>query len=275
LPEEEEDGADQELADIKSGKIEAIEVSSAESSSSSYQSSEPPSNQAADYPAAKRTRFETQDIINAETQQPDLSMPLPPDSDEDDMRSDDGIAEKLNTTKTHEPETQPPDTDDDSDDPLSDLFIAPFPPAAQRKAARDMPPRPTQPLRPFTKSPAKSRQAAPTKPTNLAETQTLVEELDINDYFATTQARLRVSEAAVLAALQATSMRPELADIILHHQKVHREFPRDMPGVWTAEEDAVVEGGNAKLMKGLVVKHGWEEMERRLEYLRQYREADG
>ncbi|KAK0333883.1 hypothetical protein LTR94_018955 [Friedmanniomyces endolithicus] len=275
LPEEEEDGADQELADIKSGKIEAIEVSSAESSSSPYQSSEPPSNQAADYPAAKRTRFETQDIINAETQQPDLSMPLPPDSDEDDMRSDDGIAEKLNTTKTHEPETQPPDTDDDSDDPLSDLFIAPFSPAAQRKAAQDMPPRPTQPLRPFKKSPAKSRQAPPTKPTNLAETQTLVEELDINDYFANTQLRLSVSEAAVLAALQATSMRPELADIILHHQKVHREFPRDMPGVWTAEEDAVVEGGNAKLMKGLVVKHGWEEMERRLEYLRQYREADG
>ncbi|KAK1056866.1 hypothetical protein LTR74_014610 [Friedmanniomyces endolithicus] len=275
LPEDEEQDADQERADINGGQIEAIEVSSAESSSSPYQSSEPPSVQAADYPLAKRMEFETQDIINAETQQPDLSMPLPPDSDGDDLRSDDGIAEKLNTTKTHEPETQPPDTDDDSDDPLSDLFIAPSPPVAQRKAARDPPPRSTQPLRPFKKSPAKSRQAPPAKPTNLAETQTLVEELDINDYFANTQLRLSVSEAAVLAALQATSMRPELADIILHHQKVHREFPRDMPGVWTAEEDAAVEGGNARLMKGLVVKHGWEEMERRLEYLRQYREADG
>ncbi|KAK0897662.1 hypothetical protein LTR57_021983 [Friedmanniomyces endolithicus] len=275
LPEDEEHDADQELADISRGQVEAIEVSSAESSSSPYQSSESPSIKAAHHPAGKRTQFETQDIINAETQQPDFSMPLPPDSDEDDLRSDSGVAGKVNATKTHESKTHPPDTDDDSDDPLSDHFIAPFPPAAQRKATQDPPPRPTQPLRPFRKSPAKPHPSPPAKPTNLAETQTLVEELDINDYFATTQHRLNVSEAAVLAALQATSMRPELADIVLHHQKVHREFPRDMPGVWTAEEDAVVEGGNARLMKRLVVKHGWEEMERRLEYLRQYREADG
>ncbi|KAK1813574.1 hypothetical protein LTR12_012075 [Friedmanniomyces endolithicus] len=275
LSEEGEHDADQVLADINRVQIDAIEVLSAESSSSPYHSSEPPSIQAADYPIAKGMKFETQDIINAETQQPDLSMPLPPDSDEDDMRSNDGFAGKLDATKTHESETQPPDSDDDSDDPLSDLFIAPFPPAAQRKATRDAPTRPTQPLRPFKNSPAKTRPPPAAKPTDLAETRTLVEELDINEYFTTIQLRLQVSEAAVLAALQATSMRPELADIILHHQKVHRELPRDMPGVWTAEEDAVVEGGNARLMKGLVVKHGWEEMERRLEYLRQYREADG
>ncbi|KAK0254976.1 hypothetical protein LTS09_010089 [Friedmanniomyces endolithicus] len=270
LPEEGKLNADEELAaDVGGGQVEAIEVSSAESSSSPYQSSEPPSIRGTCYPTAKKSHFETQDIINAETQQPDLSMPLPPDSDEDASRSDDGIAENLNAPETHETETQRPDTDDDSDDLLSDLFIAPFQPAAQGKASRDPPP-----LRPFQMSPPKPRRPPLAKPTNLAETQTLVEELDINEYFATTQLHLKVSEAAVLAALQATSMRPELADIVLHHQKVHREFPRDLPGVWTVEEDAVVEGGNARLMKGLVVKHGWEEMERRLEYLRQYREAD-
>ncbi|TKA79603.1 hypothetical protein B0A55_03363 [Friedmanniomyces simplex] len=267
LPEEEDEVDEDEAvaADGVRGQADSIEISSAESSSSPYQSSEAASSQAADYYTAKVTQLGTQDILNAETQQPDLSMPLPPDSDEE-------IEDEMDVNETHESEMRPTDSDDASDhasdDLHSDPIRAPAPPTAQRKAALANPPQPSHPLRPFKKSPPKPRQ----HPINLSETQTLNDD-DFEEYFTTTQLRFKVSETVLLAALKATSMRPALAEIVLLDQRAGRGFPRDIPGAWTAEEDAVLEGGNARLMKGLGERHGWEEMYRRLAYLQEYREG--
>ena len=75
----------------------------------------------------------------------------------------------------------------------------------------------------------------------------------------------------IIEALECTSMRPELAELVLVEVKAGRGVPDDVAGCWTAEEDAVIEGGNARAMRGVVGKHGWVEVENRLGFLEKWR----
>ena len=195
--EEEEDGfiVDQEI-------VERLSSSPSSSSSSSEDSSESD-------PEPPRP-LETQDILNAETQQPDLAMPLPPESD------------------------------DESQALPSDPPGATQPPAGQR---------------------------------NVVESQKIPDE-DVNDYINTMIVR-GYKESSVVKALKCTSMRPDLAELVLLEEKAGKGFPRDVAGVWSEEEDRKLEGGNAGMIKELEAKHSWEECAERMVFLQEWREEEG
>lgn len=200
---------------------DVVELSSSPSSSSSSSEADAsieltPSNNRQSH---RRTAIETQDILDAETQQPDFDIPPPPDSDsesEEDLPSD---------------PLQPPSS---------------------------------PPLAPTTTS---------TSQRPLAETQTLPDS-DLNTYIDTMVVAHNYSEASVINALKCTSMRPELAELVLLLEKAGKGLPNDVAGVWSEEEDRVVEGSNARELKLLVEKHGWEEVEGRMRFLQDWREED-
>ena len=151
--------------------------------------------------------LETQDIFHAETQAPDLNIPLPPESD-DDMEN---------------PDAQPPN------------------PSHQATSRR-------------------SRQ----KPEKLGVT-------DLEEWTATMQFR-GFSRGAMIRALKCTSMRPDLAELVLLEEKSGRGFPSDVPGIWSEVEDQQLEGGNGKLLEDLTAKHGDDEYYARLKFLSDWRD---
>jgi telomeric repeat-binding factor 2-interacting protein 1 len=44
-------------------------------------------------------------------------------------------------------------------------------------------------------------------------------------------------------------------------------------GIWSEEEDKMLEGGNARALRKLEEKHGWKECEERLKFLEDWREG--
>ncbi|KAF2173037.1 hypothetical protein M409DRAFT_16987 [Zasmidium cellare ATCC 36951] len=78
-------------------------------------------------------------------------------------------------------------------------------------------------------------------------------------------------KGAVVKALKSTSMRPDLALLVLIEQKAGKGFPADVSGVWTKDEDTVLESGNAQGIEELEKKHGWEEMAVRMKFLEDWR----
>lgn len=194
--------------------------------------------------------LDTQGIVNAETQQLDFDMPLPPDSDEDQtpylsQSTRPQHHEKLKSPAPYQAIPRSTNTPKAKNPPLYELAAA---------AALSQPRR---------------RSAPPAR--NPAESRTLDDD-DIMTYIAFMVER-GYSEQAVFEALQATSMRPELAEEVLWQQRQGRGFPQGLAGVWTQEEDRLVEGGDAGAMRELEGKHGWEECMGRLEYLKEWREA--
>lgn len=164
----------------------------------------------------------TQDILDAETQQPDFHMPMPPDTDDD----------------------------------------------------AELPADPLQSLRPPTSSSAAISQSQ--QPVDLSQTQTLsTHNDDIDTYITTMNVRRGYSEASIIRALKVSSLRPELAELVLSEEKAGRGVPKDVAGVWDEVEDAVIEGGDAAKMRRVEEKHGWDELVARLEFLRSWREAEG
>ncbi|KAK4901682.1 hypothetical protein LTR27_001454 [Elasticomyces elasticus] len=247
---------------------DTIEISSAEPPSSPYQSSRAPSSQAGEEPAASRRQLATQDILDAETQLPDLSMPLPPDSEDEMSDADDETSAAASTSRMLHHEAQPSLVEESEDD--SQELPAPSAKQPQRAAAQSLPTPPLQPLRPFKKLTTKPPQAPLVPRIDLAETQSL-EEDDIDEYITATKLRYNFSEEAIMHALKATSIRPDLAEIILFDQRAGRKFPTDVPGIWTPEEDAIIEGGNARLIRQVQARHGSEECDKRLTWLEWYR----
>ena len=191
---------------------EVVEVSTSSSSSSSDDESKVSDPMIGDKGGGKKA-LETQDILNAETQQPDFAMPLPPDSDVD-----------------------------------SDDFYTSSPPAANVNTAN-----------------LESQRV-------LTQTQTLPD-ADLNTYI-DTQILHGYAEASIIAALKCTSMRPDLAELVLLDEKAGRGLPKDLAGIWTEEEDGVLESGNARGLRKLEEKHSWRECEERMKFLEDYREED-
>ncbi|KAG9944915.1 hypothetical protein KCU85_g7616, partial [Aureobasidium melanogenum] len=74
------------------------------------------------------------------------------------------------------------------------------------------------------------------------------------------------TEEDVIAALRQTSFNPKLASIVL---KAEGEV--GMAGVWTAEEDRMVEGSDANAIRRLEVKHGKGSVSNRWQFLDDWR----
>ncbi|CAK3995921.1 hypothetical protein B0A50_04318 [Lecanosticta acicola] len=216
-----EDEPDQQVAQDAGAagqdQAEPIEITSSSSESSSYHGSEDGDRTLTQSHAHA---VETQDILNAETQAPDLSMLLPPDI-EDDMGEEEDFGE---------PRPRPRQQRVSSGG--SGLFV--------------------------------SQQESEPGP----ESQTSTPDLDA--WIATMEVRgFKTSD--VIRALKCTSMDPDLAELILREEKAGMGFPKDVPGIWSEDEDRVLEGGNAIAIKALVKKHGWDGYDARREFLEEYR----
>ena len=187
------------------------------SSSSSSSSDDDSEASAAAYVVVEERKkaLETQDIVNAETQQPDLGMPLPPDSD------------------------------DESDDLYSDSV--------------------NQPSSPPNAATLESQHA-------LAETQKLPDnELDA---YIDKMVVFGYKEASVIAALKCTSMRPDLAELVLLDEKAGKGLPKDVAGIWSEGEDQMLESGNARGLRKLEERHTWKECEERMQFLQEWRDEE-
>ncbi|PPJ49568.1 hypothetical protein CBER1_01910 [Cercospora berteroae] len=82
------------------------------------------------------------------------------------------------------------------------------------------------------------------------------------------------NESAIIEAIKCTSLQLDLAEFVLMHVKGGKGIPTDVPGVWSEDEDEQLEGGNAKAIRLLEKKHGWDACRARLNYLEQYRDTD-
>ncbi|TKA26872.1 hypothetical protein B0A50_04318 [Salinomyces thailandicus] len=230
-----------------------IEVSSASSSSSpdpssSDQQEDDESDDRNNAPAA----LETQDIVSAETQQPDFAMLLPPDSEDE--------SEELPTDPLRVPPPSRPATN------------LPRGPQNHRRSTKRYIASSKQTPRRSTSSRPRYPPASQTQPINLSETQTLSADAEIETFLTTMNIRYKVPEATVIHALKCTSMRPELAELVVLERKAGRGLPNDIPGVWSERDDKVAEGGDANALKRLEEKHGGgNEVMGRLRFLDEWR----
>lgn len=90
------------------------------------------------------------------------------------------------------------------------------------------------------------------------------------DQFINTQLRLGSPIEDIHFALFRTSLNAKLAARVLYSMRKGRGLPMDMPGVWTEEEDEVLQGGDAAAMRRLEAKKGVMAFEARLELLEKF-----
>jgi hypothetical protein len=97
---------------------------------------------------------------------------------------------------------------------------------------------------------------------------------DIDEWI---EQRLRMGKAKneqqIITALRCTTMDPDLADQVLDYLAAGKGIPQHMRGVWTAEDDASMEGTDARNIDRLLKKHGTELYNARFEYLEMVRAA--
>ena len=229
----ESEGTNAPNAGQSDGQRQAIAISSAEPTSSPYKSSgEDELSQDGRRPVPAAQVFDTQYILNAETQQPDFDMPLPPDSEE--YEDDEALSVLQSSSGTRIRNGNPSVTQS----------------AIKRRTTLDH-----------------------SYNVDRTETQALEGDDDIDDFIATRSLRFSIDEATIINALKATSMRPELAELVMLEQKAGKGLPNDVPGIWSAEEDEIIEGGNAKRINMVSQKHGWTEVIRRMNFLSEWRET--
>ncbi|KAF7189990.1 hypothetical protein HII31_08321 [Pseudocercospora fuligena] len=216
-----------------------IEISSASPPSSSLESSLHSQGKLYGSGAQKVGHaVETQDIYNAETQVPDFAMPPPTFDDESDENTGgprpDRNESTLNNGRT-------------------------IPPSAFLSQPEDLESQADQ-----------SHERTPDNEDEVPSSQDDAAKLE--DWMATMQVR-GYKEAAIVQALKCTSMRVDLAHLVLISTKAGKGVPDDVPGIWSEHEDDVLESGNARGIKHLEGKHGWDECEARLNYLAEWRDA--
>ncbi|KAF2210828.1 hypothetical protein CERZMDRAFT_44672 [Cercospora zeae-maydis SCOH1-5] len=107
-------------------------------------------------------------------------------------------------------------------------------------------------------------------PTPVLETDD--DAVQLKSWMATMQVRGH-DESAIIQAAKCTSLQLELAELVLMHIRGGKGVPNDVPGVWTEYEDEQLEGGNARAIRLLENKHGWDACRTRLDYLEKYRDA--
>ncbi|KAI6843130.1 hypothetical protein KC342_g1153 [Hortaea werneckii] len=255
---------------------ETIEVSSTSSSSSSSQVSSKAVRdvdpQIAHTRESRHDAPDTQEILNAETQKPDFDMPLPPDSQEE---GDQDLEDLPEDPLTLQPPPERPANAPQQRQYEPEIEI---PASARRLGKRpargeDRQPAPSsQPIPRRTSRLPPTSSAQPTQPLNLNTTsQPLSTDPEIETFITTMQVRYACADSAAIAALKSTSMRPDLAELVVLEGKAGRGLPDDIPGIWSEEEDRALEGGDARLLRRLETKHSWDEAMARLEFLGEWR----
>ncbi|KAF2485530.1 hypothetical protein BDY17DRAFT_344361 [Neohortaea acidophila] len=273
--------------------VDADEIASQSSRSSfASSSSEEPSN-LHNTQHLRVNVFETQDILNFETQLPDFDMPLPPDSDGDVAEND--AAAMLGALKrgwtAGEDDVLLRGTEEGMN---ASQIIRTYGLARSQSAVRNRrkllaeqftanrasnsPPSDASLERDrsddgFEREPGLRRSAMANSQRDLSNTQEIAHG-DMDDYIENRKVTYGSDEQAIIEALKRTSMRWELADLVLLDAKTGRGLPSDIPGIWSLQEDAVLESGDARGLRLLEEKHTWEECERRMEFLQQLREED-
>ncbi|CAG8253084.1 unnamed protein product [Penicillium salamii] len=82
-----------------------------------------------------------------------------------------------------------------------------------------------------------------------------------------------VNETYIFDALACTSMDPMMADKILKHLSAGKGIPRNVRGVWTAEDDECFQSEEHAKVQRALSKHGAEAYKARWEYFRGARES--
>ena len=77
-------------------------------------------------------------------------------------------------------------------------------------------------------------------------------------------------EEDVLTSLKVSSMNIVTAQVVLISIAQGLGVPKDMPGVWSEEEDQILRGGSARKIEELRIKHGSDKWDERLKYLENY-----
>ncbi|KAI9835849.1 MAG: hypothetical protein M1819_001747 [Sarea resinae] len=79
------------------------------------------------------------------------------------------------------------------------------------------------------------------------------------------------SEGDILLSLKCSSMDTQLAQIALHSLAQGRGIPVNVRGIWTPEEDELLDGGNSRKIRALEEKHGTEAFNARWDFMGHYR----
>ncbi|EGP88428.1 uncharacterized protein MYCGRDRAFT_71018 [Zymoseptoria tritici IPO323] len=125
--------------------------------------------------------------------------------------------------------------------------------------------------------PAKPATKHKVRPGRTVESQALTGDPEqiadkLDEWIATQEVRGYNNEASMRAML-CTSMRPDLAELVLLGEKGGTGLPHDVSGIWSEREDRAVEGGDAAAIRRLEAKHGWDECKARLKFLADWREV--
>ncbi len=103
-------------------------------------------------------------------------------------------------------------------------------------------------------------------PTSSTTSTTSTSNLDLDTWL-----QLRASEGKkkqhLLAAAEATNMHKKLADAVYESLERGRGVPRDVPGVWTKEDDELLMGTDARGVERVERKHGARSVAERWECL--------
>ncbi|KAF2726155.1 hypothetical protein K431DRAFT_280177 [Polychaeton citri CBS 116435] len=187
-----------------------------------------------------RAGMDTQAFLDVETQKPDFHMPLPSDLDADD-------SSKI------------------------------LPQNSSKEVAYQMPTSPRRSTHKSVQDPFPHNQHIE----NMEQTHGGEERPGLNamNDWIESMMGLKHKEATIIWALKRCSMRPELAELVLHYHKKGKGLPLDVPGIWSEEEDLILQGHDAKGLSWLEEKHGgsvggWDEMNDRMEFLDQLNEYD-
>ncbi|KAL8641818.1 MAG: hypothetical protein Q9228_001414 [Teloschistes exilis] len=140
---------------------------------------------------------------------------------------------------------------------------APPPPSPPQETAAATPSPPPPP----PSSASKTKAKAP----RLKKVLTLHSAAEVDECLAQNVA-LGYKEDEILSALKCTSMDPELTRRALESMaKNGGAVGVGMKGYWTEEDDRDLECGDARRVRRVEAKHGTEGVERRWEWLREYR----
>lgn len=210
--------------------------------------------------------------------------PAIPSFDAEDLtkRATDYIPQIVPSTPNQSPPVKTETVDESSQDATSDeadaanLGTAPRPQSTFRKTT-STPVQATSALLPEEEANLNALMELPFPPVLTSDSEDVEsttkddgDEEAVHDLDEWIEERLRtrkVNEEQILTALRCTTMDQDLADRVLDHLAAGKGIPRDMRGVWTAEDDACLEGTNARDIERLLKKHGTKLYNKRFKYL--------
>ncbi|KAI9716988.1 MAG: hypothetical protein M1828_007453 [Chrysothrix sp. TS-e1954] len=245
------------------------------------------------HPAIRSRYKDTQALLDEETQTPDFELPLPEDSGSEHVSDEEAASNKSGDESVDDefdaarsappgflkPRIQGPKySTPTSAQPLHEssngsMVTAPLsataPPATYAVAVASQPGTngAVKPLRPLSTPQEPVPLSSPRFPSSTAPCLTDASETDVLTYIAA-QVRRGFREEDVYQALHWTSINASLTERVLVSLKAGKGFPRNVPGIWSEDDDAVLMGGDNVKRKRLEKWHGPEFYQRRLQHLK-------